>query len=137
AARVGRVLVEPFAHLRLVVVQVHLRRPADHVQIDDVLRLCRVVCPGRFRAVRGRGRGTGAVGVQQRGQGSPANGVCSGGKEVAARHVQNKLIEGIHREGPPFPPLAALHRLLSRKRQSTHRYLFSTSSRFISWLTTI
>src|SRR5262249_58550611 len=80
---------------------------------------------------------TGAVGVQQRGQGSPANGVCSGGKEVAARHVQNKLIEGIHREGPPFPPLAALHRLLSRKRQSTHRYLFSTSSRFISWLTTI
>ena len=39
ADRVGQVLVVPLAHLRLVVVQVHLRRAADHVQVDDVLGL--------------------------------------------------------------------------------------------------
>ena len=43
----GRSLSIPVLHLRLVVVQVHLRRPADHVQIDDVLGLRRRNAAGR------------------------------------------------------------------------------------------
>ena len=35
ADRVGQVLVEALVHLRLVVAQVHLRRAAVHVQVDD------------------------------------------------------------------------------------------------------
>ena len=44
---VGQVLVEPVLHLRLVVVQVHLRRRADHVQVDGALRLGRKVRQAR------------------------------------------------------------------------------------------
>ena len=57
---VGQVLIEPFLHLRLVVVQVHLRRAADHVEIDHVLRFRwkvrqrglagRVICKGSRKA---------------------------------------------------------------------------------------
>ena len=48
--RVGQVLVVPLVHHRLVVVEVHLRRPADHVQVDDVLRLgSEVGQPGQRR----------------------------------------------------------------------------------------
>ena len=39
ADRVGQILVVQLLHLRLVVVQIHLRRAADHVQVDDVLGL--------------------------------------------------------------------------------------------------
>ena len=60
ADRVGQVLVVPILHLRLVVVQVHLRRPADHVQIDHVLGLGRKMRaarrPARRRRVAGRCR---------------------------------------------------------------------------------
>ena len=38
---IGQILVEPLVHLRLVIVQIHLRRTADHVQIDDLLGLGR------------------------------------------------------------------------------------------------
>ena len=78
ADRVGQVLVEPLVHLRLVVEQVHLRRAADHVQIDDVLGLGRRSA-GRRRAPRRRrrrvaGAAHGAV-RQQRGQRGRAEGV--------------------------------------------------------------
>ena len=36
---IGQVLVVPIAHLRLVIEEVHLAWSADHVQVDDVLRL--------------------------------------------------------------------------------------------------
>ena len=39
ADRFGQVLVEPFLHDGLVIEQIHLRRAADHVQVDDVLGL--------------------------------------------------------------------------------------------------
>ena len=45
--RVGQVLVVELVHLRLVVVQVHLRRPADHVQVDHLLGLGGEVQPRR------------------------------------------------------------------------------------------
>ena len=35
----GQILVIPLGHLRLVVEEVHLRRSADHVEVDDALRL--------------------------------------------------------------------------------------------------
>ena len=55
ADRVGQVLVVPVVHLRLVVVEVHLRRAADHVQIDDVLGLGgRSACRRRRSAAVGR-----------------------------------------------------------------------------------
>ena len=38
---VGQILVVPLLHHRLVVEQVHLRGTADHVQVDDALRLGR------------------------------------------------------------------------------------------------
>ena len=50
AHRVGQVAVIPLPHDGLVVVQVHLRRSADHVQVDDLLCLGRVM---RSRLIRG------------------------------------------------------------------------------------
>ncbi len=55
ADRVGQVLVVPGVHLRLVVVEIHLRRAADHVQIDDVLGLAGEVRAGQVRTGRGGG----------------------------------------------------------------------------------
>ena len=43
ADRFGQVLVVPVVHDGLVIEQIHLRRTADHVQIDDLLRLGREV----------------------------------------------------------------------------------------------
>ena len=45
-----QILVVEVLHPRLVVEEVHLRRAADHVQVDDVLGLAREVRPGRARA---------------------------------------------------------------------------------------
>ena len=47
ANRVGQILVEPVVHLRLVVEGLHLRRRADHVQVDRALGLGREVRQSR------------------------------------------------------------------------------------------
>ena len=115
--RVGKLLVVPLVHHRLVVVEVHLRRPADHVQVDDVLRLRGEVGqpgqrPGRRRPVAGAGAAPQSLVAQQRGQGGPAHGI-----------------------GPPAEELAAgliLDVFLERAHSCTSDYLLSTSSRFIS-----
>ena len=61
--RVGQVLVVPLVHRRLVVIHVHLRRPADHVQIDHLLglggemkRAGQWAAAGRCRRSSGLGR---------------------------------------------------------------------------------
>ena len=117
ADAVGQVLVVPVVHDRLVVEEVHLRRAADHVQIDDVLGLGDVVLQPRH----GRpGQGVGGLGLafaaEERGEGGPADGVGALLEEIAAGDVG-----------------------FERRREGSFwaSYLFSTSSRFISSLAII
>ena len=82
ADRVGQVLVVPLLHHRLVVVQIHLRRPADHVQIDDVLGLGRKLFGGGCeRPVMPRCWPHGRACPQQRRQRRPADCVRALGKK--------------------------------------------------------
>src|SRR5262249_987021 len=127
AERVGRVLVVPLAHFRLVVVEVHLRGAADHVQVNHLLGLAGEVRAGRVG--RGLGGRPGAVAAQERGQCRPAEGVRTRGEEVPPGEVAAEVLKEIH-----------WLVLLSSKPASRPRrapYLFITSSRFISWLTSI
>ena len=66
----GRSLSYHGVHLRLVVVEIDLRRAADHVQIDDVLGLAGEVGAGHVRAGQrgclGRREHVAAVGAQER-----------------------------------------------------------------------
>ena len=66
ADRVGQVLVVHGVHLRLVVVEIHLRRAADHVQIDDVLGLAGEVGTGQVGQLGCGGDAAAAGGRQQR-----------------------------------------------------------------------
>ena len=66
ANRVGQVLIVPLIHLRLIVVQVHLRRTADHVQVNHMLGFRREVRERRVRRFSGQ-QTAGAFTAQQRG----------------------------------------------------------------------
>ena len=99
ADRFGQVLVVPLVHHRLVVVQIHLRRPADHVQIDHLLGLRREMRQirgnvfSRFRAAR---IAAGQAIAHQRCERRSAEQVASLGEEVAACEVLTELVEGVH-----------------------------------------
>src|SRR5205823_2516515 len=92
----GQLAVVPVVHARLVVVEVHLRRTADHVQVDDLAGLRREVRAGR------RGRGVGACGAgspvaaEQRGQRGPADGIDAAAEELAAGFVAKPIMDRIH-----------------------------------------
>ncbi len=98
---VGQVLVEILLHLRLVVVEVHLRRAADHVEIDHVLRLgseMGEVLPhrlGRFR------RAAEPIRSHQRTQRRPADGIRPATKKLPPRLGFDPFFIGIH-VGPHF-----------------------------------
>src|SRR5206468_11192511 len=78
---VGQVAVEPLAHLRFVVVQVHLRRGADHVQVDGPRRLGGEVGQTRLPANRGAWAVRAGGVAEERGerQGAEAAGTLSEG----------------------------------------------------------
>ena len=99
ADALGEILVEPVVHERLVVVEVHLRRPADHVQIDDVLRLRREVGAVGARhprhAViphncRPAAIATGQALPHQGGERRPAEEMAPALEEPAAREILSK-----------------------------------------------
>ena len=96
ADRVGQVLVVPLVHHRLVVEQVHLRRPADHVQIDDVLRLRREVRAAQRRAPASRPALRASALPRQRRQRRRAQQVRARGQEMPPRDVQSKFVEWVH-----------------------------------------
>ena len=129
---VGQVLVVPLLHHRLVVEQVHLRRAADHVQVDDVLGLGREV--GRHRRRRALvGRDPGRPrGVCRHLPSAASDGSSPRTFEPAARNVGASCLAGIRRRHSwnlrPARPASALLSCF---------YLFSTSSRFMSWLQSI
>src|SRR5262249_668031 len=120
ADRVGKILVIPLLHLRLVVEQVELARPADHVQVDDVLGLGREVSLWQGGVEPGRGPGAGLLLAEERPQGGRAEEVRPAEEEVPAGDVPDVVVEGVH------------GRLAVRNWLSAGTYLFNTSSRFIS-----
>src|SRR5262249_17826020 len=87
-------LVIPLLHDRLVIVQVHLRRAADHVQIDDLLGLAGEV--RLHRRMPGRAIAAGSVGVQKRRKRGPADGMRAGFEEVAASDGLAEVVEEGH-----------------------------------------
>jgi hypothetical protein len=117
ADRLGQVLVVPLLHLRLVVVEVELRRPADHVQVDDVLGLGREV--GQDRLVRlflHRRRPRAAADPRERGECRHPHRIRPPAEELAACLVPNPFLKETHRtflrkrelwyggHGPPCVP---------------------------------
>ena len=99
ADRVGQVLVVPCVHLRLVVVEVDLRRAADHVQIDDVLGLAGEVGAGRPAAATALGRRerVAAVAAQERNAAAPPSVRTASRETATGRIVRVHLIR--HRRG--------------------------------------
>ena len=92
----GQVLVIPLAHDGLVIVQIHLRRAADHVEIDDLF--------GFGREIRADGavlrRGGGADffrGAQhlrgEHAEGGRAHETRAALEELAARFVADVILE--------------------------------------------
>ncbi len=97
ANRIRQILIEKILHLRLVVVQVHLRRSADHVQIDDVLRLRGEVRQVFLDVLNGRFRRTEQLlGTQQRRQRGEPDGAGSAAKELPSRFSSHPFLKGIH-----------------------------------------
>src|SRR5690606_5836746 len=130
----------PLLHDRLIVVQVHLRRSTDHVQIDDVLDLSREV-RGHGSGMHWIGAGSISASGQQRGQGRPSEQVRSLREEVPAGDVLFEFLK-CHRTclHSSFATVF-VSRELSRSAPAPEcparkGYLFSTSSRFMSWLAT-
>ena len=120
ADAVGQILVVPLLHLRLVIEQVHLRGTADHVQVDDALRLRRKV--GGHLA--GSGERAPAEGLaQQRTQCGVTEDIATPRKKPAPGFKGLPIVQGVH--GEKF------------KVEGFKFYLFSTSSRFMTWLQTI
>src|SRR5262249_33680638 len=88
----------PLLHFRLVVVEVHLGRAADHVQVNHVLGLCGKVRLGHGRAEAGlgaaAGRGCGSTaGAHQTGKRRSTDGICAAGEELTARLKANPLFK--------------------------------------------
>ena len=105
----GQVLVVPGVHLRLVVVEIDLRRAADHVQVDDVLGLAGEVGTGQVRTggrcrLGRREQAAAAVGAQERDGRRAAQRANGQIEKTATRRIDR---------------LGIIH-------------LFNTSSRFIS-----
>ena len=94
ADRVGQVFVVPLLHHRLVVVEIHLRGTADHVQVNDVLHLRwkmrkrefprGIVTPQFHRTAKQRSKG----GVSER--------VFTAAEELAAGFVTIELFKQAH-----------------------------------------
>ena len=134
ADRFGQVLVVPLLHHRLVVVQIHLRRPADHVQIDDMLRLGgemreRMRPTARHRLLRRASQ----AGARQRRQRRRAQQVRPGRQKWRRVTCWRNSSKGF---------MAATCSVVGehwyyRTRSIRLSYLFNTSSRFISSLATI
>jgi hypothetical protein len=95
ADRIGQVLVVHLEHLGLVVVQVHLRRAADHVQVDDVACLGREVRPAGLGGV-GLAVRAGAVGAEERRQGGRAEREAGRGEELATSFQAVEFAEEAH-----------------------------------------
>ncbi len=132
---VGQVLVEHGVHLGLVVVEVHLRRPADHVQVDDLLGLGRVVERdgiGLALAVVAAGQTL----AEQRRQGRPADGVDAAAEELTAGFVAKKVVEEGHRNILVLQASGRREPADASPNQPAHAgrspYLFNTSSKFIN-----
>src|SRR5262249_61470521 len=87
AAGVGQVLVVPVEHLRLVVEEVELAGPADHVQVDDVLGLGREVGLRQGRGVPGVRPGCAGFGTEERPEGGGPEQVGTTEEEVPAGEV--------------------------------------------------
>ena len=85
ADRVGQIFVVPVEHLGLVVVEVHLRGAADHVQVDDALGLGREV---------GAGGGVGAAAESRQGRGAERE--AGRGEELAAGFVADVFVKEAH-----------------------------------------
>ena len=113
ADALGEILVKPVVHHRLVVVDVHLRRPADHVQVDDVLRLRGEVGAvgtgdSRYAVIPHDGRpagiATGQALPHERGERRPAEEMAAALEEPAAREVLSERREvgreRVHGETP-------------------------------------
>ena len=115
---VGQVLVEPLLHPRLVVEQVHLRRRADHVEVDGPLRLGREVRqPRASRVAAGILAAPSGLVAQQAGQrdGAEARGRLAR-RTGGGFRAEHEFVQRIHGRVP---------------------HLFSTSSRFRIWLATM
>jgi hypothetical protein len=78
-------------HLRLVVEQIHLRRPADHVQIDHALGLRR-----ELRAWRMRVRCIGQGFAKQRSQRRAAEDVFPASEELTTGLIGVPFLEEVH-----------------------------------------
>src|SRR5262249_11398716 len=142
-------LVEPLAHLRLVVVEVHLRRAAHHVQVDDVLRLRDEVralggrlpslAPPKLGGMGGPRRRRGKGFPTKGHEGGPADGAGAAAQELAAGFQADPLLDDggdrLRRAGPLPPATSGVHRFVAAAAFGFH--LFSTSSRFINWFTSI
>ena len=87
ANRVGQILVEPVVHRRLVVEGLHLRRRADHMQIDRAFGFRREVRQGgqSFADVEMRGGSGSCFRAQQIGERGDAESARAASKELAAR----------------------------------------------------
>ena len=104
----GQVLVEPLVHLGLVVVEVHLRGAADHVQVNDVLGFGREVSEageflggGVLLVALFAGAAEGFT-AHERGERGPADSVGALAEEVAAGFVLDVVLEGVHGESRFF-----------------------------------
>ena len=101
--RIRQVLVVVLAHLGLVVVQVHLRRAADHVQVDHLLRLGgevghRVLRRGRRPASEPGPAAARRPPAHQRCQGGAAHGVGPPAEELPAGLVTHVIFKEVHGE---------------------------------------
>ena len=104
ADRFGQVLVVPLVHHRLVVEQVHLRRPADHVQVDDVLRFAGEMLERFGFALRSIGCAVvshcpaahAAFFAEKRGERGPAGDAAGFAEELTTRFGLDVFLCGMH-----------------------------------------
>ena len=104
ADRFGEILVVHLPHFGFVIVEVDLRRAADHVQIYDVLRLGREVRRRQGRVDPGLAAGLGHVGrvAIQRGQRGGAEGEAGAGEKLPTGFGGEVVGERVHGRVPLF-----------------------------------
>ena len=128
----GRSLSYHSLHLRLVVVQVHLRRAADHVQVDDVLGLGREVRARRKRAV---GPAATALRPYPRGPSRPARAAQPTTFLPRRKNWRRVSLRASSSIGCMEIPSVAMY--WSVIQASDDDYLLRTSSRLRSWFASI